>query len=152
ATSSAIVFLVPQSVSPGPAIISVRFRDAELSRGAATITATSPGIFILDGFDPSQPGAVENPDYSINDQAHPAQPGGFLQTYATGMGVGPPPLPKVFLGDVALEVLFSGVVGPGLWLVDAKIPDSFPYRGQIPLAITHGDIASNGATVWISEK
>src|SRR5262249_28099846 len=112
-TSSAIVFLVPESVTPGPAIISVRFRDAELSRGAATITATSPGIFILDGFDPSQPGAVENPDYSINDQAHPAQPGGFLQIYATGIGAGTPPLPKVFLGDVALEVVCSGVVGPG---------------------------------------
>lgn len=144
-TTSAVIFLIPDSTAAGPAAVSVRLSGAEVARGSATITATSPGIFILDGFDPSQPAAAENPDYSINNQTNPARPGGFLQIYGTGMSASP----AVYLGDVALEVLFSGSVGPGLWLVDAKIPDDFPYRGQIPLALAAGSIASNGATVWI---
>jgi len=43
------------------------------------------------------------------------------------------------------------VVAPGLWLVAAKIPDAFPYQGQIPLAMATGGTVSNGSTVWISQ-
>jgi uncharacterized protein (TIGR03437 family) len=145
ASTSAVIFLVPDSTALGPATVSVRLKGTEVAHGSATITATSPGIFILDGFDPSQPGAVENPDYSVNNQNAPAHAGGFLQIYGTGMSSSP----SVYLGDIAVDVLFSGSVAPGLWLVDAKIPDSFPYKGQIPLAIAAGGIVSNGATVWI---
>jgi uncharacterized protein (TIGR03437 family) len=60
--------------------------------------------------------------------------------------------PAVYLGDVSTSVLFSGTVAPGLWLVDAKIPDDFPYEGRVPIAISAGGIVSNGASVWISKK
>jgi hypothetical protein len=46
----------------------------------------------------------------------------------------------------------KGFSGPGLWLVDAKIPEDFSYQGQIPLAIAARGIVSNGSTVWISPK
>ncbi len=151
ATTSAVIFLIPDSASLGPATITVKLKGSTVAQGSATLTATSPGLFILNGVDPSQPGAVENPDYSINSQSIPAATGGFLQIYATGAGTGSATL-SVYLGDVAIPVLFSGIVAPGLWLVDAKVPDTFLYQGQIPLAVALGGILSNGATVWISPK
>ena len=146
ATTSAVIFLVPDSTAIGPATIDVKLAGASVAQGAVTITQTSPGIFILNGLDPSQPGAIENPDYSVNSQTSPAAAGDFLQIYATGVGSASP---YVYLADVAGQVLFSGVVGPGLWLVDVKIPPSFPYHGQIPVAISAGGILSNGGTAWI---
>jgi uncharacterized protein (TIGR03437 family) len=148
ANASQANFLIPAAVSPGPATISVRAGGAELATGQATITTTGPGIFVLQGVNPAQPGAVENQDYSVNSSSNPAAPGSVIQIFATGDG----PLAgsaQVFFADTPAQVLFTGDVAPypGLWQINAVVPPGL--SGQIPIFITTGNLTSNAATIWV---
>ncbi len=138
-------FVVPAPARAGRVTIVVRARGADVARGAATITAAGPGIFVLQAADPAQPGAVLNQDSTINDRSNRAPRGSILQIFATGYG----PLAKVFLGGEAAEVLFSGPISqfPGLWQINARLPDG--ASGQVPLFVTTENFASNGVTVWV---
>ncbi len=148
ANTSQANFLIPAAVSPGPATISVRVGGAELANGQATITATGPGIFVLYGADPAQPGAVENQDYSVNSSSNPAAAGSVVQIFATGDG----PLAasaQVFFADTPAQVLFSGDLAPypGLWQINAVVPPGL--SGQIPVFITTSNLASNAVTISV---
>ena len=77
-------FIVPSSLAIGAAAVSVRAGVVELAAGQLTITSSSPGLFILQPADPGQPGAVENQDFSVNNQANPAAAGSVIQIFATG--------------------------------------------------------------------
>jgi uncharacterized protein (TIGR03437 family) len=149
AGSSSVTFIVPQTASTGPADIVVQAQAAELARGKATITTESPGIFILDNFDPSQPAAVLNQDTTINNNAAPAARGSIVMIYGTGYGAGTHPAPLVYFGDAPRDVIFSGEVAPGLWQINARAPDSLPYTGQVPVFISGEGVTSNGATIWL---
>jgi uncharacterized protein (TIGR03437 family) len=141
-------FLVPASIVPGSATVSVRARGTEVANGQFAITAVSPGIFVGQAVEPSQPGAVENQDYSLNSGSNPAAPGSVVQIFATGYGQlsGPP---QVFLGDTPAQVLFSGELPqyPGLWQINAVVPPSL--SGQIPVFIIAGNLSSNGVTISV---
>ncbi len=145
-SSSQVNFRVPASVSPGPATVSVRAGGTELANGQVAITAAGPGIFVRQALDPSQPGVVENQDYSVNSSSNPAAAGSVVQIFATGYGQlsGPP---EVFFGDTPAQVLFSGELPqyPGLWQIDAVVPPSL--SGQIPVFIIAGNLSSNAVTV-----
>jgi len=147
-SSSQVNFRVPASVSPGPATVSVRAGGAELANGQVDITAVGPGIFVLQAVNPSQPGAVENQDYSVNSGSNPAAPGSVVQIFATGYGQlsGPP---QVFFGDTPAQVLFSGELPqyPGLWQINAVVPPSL--SGQIPVFIIAGNLSSNAVTISV---
>jgi uncharacterized protein (TIGR03437 family) len=152
ATQSQVDFVIPPSVSPGPATISVRSGSTEVANGQATITTAGPGIFVQQATDPSQPGMVLNQDSSVNGSAAPAATGSVLQIFATGYG----PLDssqtadvQVFVGEAPATVLSSGPTDqlPGGWLIAARVPDGL--SGQVPLFIIAGNIASNGVTVWV---
>jgi uncharacterized protein (TIGR03437 family) len=141
-------FLVPASITPGSTTVSVRAGGTELANGQVAITAVGPGIFVLQALDPSQPGAVENQDYSVNSRSNPAAPGSVVQIFATGYGQlsGPP---QVFFGDTPAQVLFSGELAqyPGLWQIDAVAPLSL--SGQIPVFIIAGNLSSNAVTISV---
>jgi uncharacterized protein (TIGR03437 family) len=145
ATQSQLDFVIPSSVSPGPATISVRSGSNEVANGQATITPAGPGIFVRQPTDPSQPGMVLNEDSSVNGSSAPAAAGSVLQIFATGIG----PDVQVFLGGVPASVLSSAPTDqpPGGWQITARVPDGL--SGQVPLFITTGNIASNGVTVWV---
>ena len=139
-------FVVPESVMPGPAVISVRAAANEIAAGTATITAAGPGIFVLQPADAVQPGAVENQDYSVNGASQPAAANTVVQIFATGYGGDALPV-EVFFFDTPAEVLYSGLVGPGLWQIDARVPSGL--SGRTPVFLIAGGLASNGVTVAI---
>jgi uncharacterized protein (TIGR03437 family) len=151
ASSTQVNFLVPTSLKPGPTTVSVRARGAEVASGTTNITPAGPGLFVLQSTDPSQPGAVENQDYSVNSETNSAAAGSILQIFATGYGpldaTGSAPV-GVVIGGTPAQVLFSGPVQqfPGLWQINAQIPAGL--TGQLGLYLVAGNAASNAVTVW----
>jgi len=151
ATATQVNFIVPASAPLGNATISVRAAGTELASGLATLTAAGPGIFVL-GPDPSQPGAVENADYSVNAGANPAAAGSVVSVYATGHGLvdssGNAPV-SVFFGDLPAQVVASVPLTqyPGLWQINAQVPPGI--TGQWPLFVIAQNLASNAVTVAV---
>lgn len=149
---SQVDFVVPAGVASGPAAISARAAGAEIARGQATVTATSPGIFVLQPADPSQPGAVLNQASGINSQATPAEKGSTIQIFATGIGTldsnGQGSV-QVVIGETPAAVLNIAPSPqlPGLWQIDARVPDN--VSGQAALFLVAGNTVSNGVTVWL---
>ena len=152
ASQSQINFIVPPAASPGTATISVRSGSSEVASGQATITSAGPGLFVLQSADPSQPGAVQNQDSSVNGAGNRASAGSILQIFATGYG----PLDssrqarvQVYFNDAPADVLFSGPIAqfPGLWQINARVPSG--VQGQIGVFVVAENIASNGVTVWV---
>jgi uncharacterized protein (TIGR03437 family) len=150
--SSQVNFIVPPSLAPGGVTVSVSAEGGELATGQATLTTTGPAIFLLNPADPSQPGAVENQDYSVNSSANPAAPGSVVQIFATGNG----PLDasgvaavQVLFGDTPAQVLYSAPLAqfPGLWQINAQVPAG--VTGQVPLSLVAPPSASNGVTVYV---
>jgi uncharacterized protein (TIGR03437 family) len=148
AVSSQATFVIPSSIQPGSATISVRAGGIELASGQATISAVAPAIFVLSGTDPSQPGAVENQDYSVNSGVIPAVQGSIAQIYATGYGPAGAS-PQVFFADTAAQVAYSAPLAqfPGLWLIDAVVPGN--VSGEVPIFIAAGNAVSNAVTIFV---
>jgi uncharacterized protein (TIGR03437 family) len=147
-STAQVNFIVPPSISPGTATISVRGGGLELANGQTSISAVGPGIFVLNGAEPSQPGAVENQDYSVNSRSNPAAPGSVVQVFATGYGQ-LSGSPQVFFADRPAQILFSGETPqyPGLWQINAVAPAS--TSGQVPVFIIVGNLTSNAVTISI---
>jgi uncharacterized protein (TIGR03437 family) len=152
AAASQVNFVVPRTIAAGSAVISVRAHGQEIAQGQATITPAGPGIFVLDGTDPAQPGAVENQDYGVNSSTKPAPAGSVVQIFATGFG----PLNsdgsaavQVFFNDIPGQVLYSAPIAqyPGLWQINAQVPAG--VKGQVALEIVAGNLSSNGVTVYV---
>jgi uncharacterized protein (TIGR03437 family) len=150
--ASQVNFVVPATLSPGSVTISVRAGGRELAAGRATLTPSGPAIFVLNPADPSQPGAVENQDYSVNSSANPAAAGSVVQIFATGNGAldasGSAPV-QVLFGDTPAQVLYSAPLAqyPGLWQINAQVPSGI--TGQVPLSLVASPIASNGVTIYV---
>jgi uncharacterized protein (TIGR03437 family) len=144
ATASQINFIVPGNVRPGPATISVRAAGTEVSSGQFTITPSGIGIFVLSA-NASQPGAILNPDFSVNAQSNPAVQGSYVQLYGTGFAQST----QVMFADTPGTVLYSGPVSgvPGLWQINVTVPSV--AAGQIPVYAIADNTASNAVTVWV---
>ncbi|HEY1342277.1 MAG TPA: hypothetical protein VGF59_32435 [Bryobacteraceae bacterium] len=151
AAATQVNFVVP-SIAPGKTNLSVRAAGKELAAGALTIAAAGPGIFVLQPADPSQPGAVENQDFSINETSNPAAVGSIVQIFATGSppvdSSGTAPV-KVFFGDIPADVVYSAPLAqfPGLWQVNARVPES--ATGTVPVYLAAGGLVSNAVTVSV---
>jgi uncharacterized protein (TIGR03437 family) len=148
ASTSQVNFVVPDSVAPGPATISVRAGGQELASGQADITATGPAIFIAQPGDPSQPGLVQNGDGSVNSSSNPAARGASVQIFMTGIGSGRDTL-QVYFGNTPVpgQVLSIEPAGAGVWQIAVQMPDT--VTSQVPIFITAGSGASNGITIWV---
>jgi uncharacterized protein (TIGR03437 family) len=151
ASLSQVNVVIPAGAAAGTATISVRSMGSELASGAATITAAGPGIFVV-GADPSQPGAIENQDGSVNGSSNPAKAGSVVQIFATGAGQpdssGNAPV-SVYFGDIPAQVQASVVLTqyPGLWQINAVVPAG--VTGQVPLHVGAQNVASNGVTLYV---
>jgi uncharacterized protein (TIGR03437 family) len=147
-STSQVNFIVPASISPGAATISVRAGGMELANGQATVSAVGPGIFVIEGTNPSQPGAVENQDYSVNSNSNPAAQESVVQIYATGYGQ-LSGSPQIFFADTPAQIQFSGGIAqyPGLWQINAVAPST--VSGQVPIFIIAGNLTSNAVTISI---
>jgi uncharacterized protein (TIGR03437 family) len=146
ASPTQVNFIVPAMVPLGVAAISIRAAGNEIASGTLTISVAGPGIFVLQPVDPQQPGAIENQDYTVNDASHPAAPGTVMQIYATGFGGNDLPA-QVFFGDIPAQVPYSGSATPGLWQINAIVPNGL--SGRTPVFLISGGLASNAVTITV---
>jgi uncharacterized protein (TIGR03437 family) len=135
------------------------------------VQAANPGIYTLDGSG-SGPGAVLNPDSSINSVARPAARGSVVQIFMTGGGVtnpastdasitpSIPPLPYLTLnttvtvgGLPATVDYWGGAPGAiaGLVQVNATVPNGVAPGSAVPVLVTIGSWTSQkGVTIAVN--
>lgn len=112
---------------------------------------------------------AQDRNYKLVTAANPAQRGQYITIYANGLGaVNNPPLsgeatplptvaqplsstpiiPKVTIGGVAAQVLFSGLTpgSIGLYQIDVVVPTSAP-AGLRPVAIAENGVSSQPANL-----
>lgn len=156
ASGSQVNFVAPEEAAPGPATVSIQVGGTEIARGQVTVTAASPGVFVLQPLDPTQPGAVENEDFTVNSSGNPATKGSVVQIFATGAPYGSGGLDStqqvpvdVLIGETPATVLYSAAVPqlPGLWQINAQVPQAI--SGEAALFLIAGHTASNGVTIWV---
>ena len=153
ATASQLVFVVPADATPGPANFEVRQNGQGVSTGSFQVTAAGPGLFVTAPVS-AQPGAVLNQDGGLNTSAAPAARGSVLQIFGTGYG----PLDasgqaaaSVWIANLPAWVLYSGRAPgiPGLWQINAQIPNDLAVAGQVPVFVGALRMVSNGVTAWV---
>ena len=115
----------------------------------------------------AQPGAVINPDGSINGPDNPASVGDTLLFYGTGLGPLDTAVPdgdapagivngtsetKVLFADAEGGVHFSGLAPGfvGLWQLNVTIPDRSYITGQVPVLVIQGGISTNAVSIWVN--
>jgi uncharacterized protein (TIGR03437 family) len=134
------------------------------------VQAANPGIYTLD-LSPTGPGAILNPDSSINGVARPAARGSIVQIFLTGGGVTNPPstdasitpstpLPyltqntTVTVGGLPAQVVYSGGAPgniAGLVQVNATIPAGVTPGSSLPILVTIGSWTSQpGVTIAVN--
>jgi uncharacterized protein (TIGR03437 family) len=112
------------------------------------------------------PGAILE-DGSLKSVGRPAVRGSVVQIFATGypnsisrskLALFPRPeiyrtrsTPTVWIGQWNMEVTFSGAGPefPGLWQINARIPDIAVIERLMPVAVSVEGWISNAVTVWV---
>lgn len=156
ATPSQLNFLVPANVSAGQATLEVRAQSELVAEGRFEVTAAGPGLFITDPANNSQPGAVLNQDNTLNRAAAPAFRGSVVQIFATGNtppdASGQVPV-SVWIANCPAEILFSGLAPgiPGLWQINARIPDDCAIAKQAPMFVAAEGYVSNAVTIFVAD-
>ena len=174
-STSQINFQVPAGALPtGQAVAQVPIRvtlnGANVRQGNVTVSAASPGIFVLDFASPALPGAALNQNFSVNSAQNPVARGQILQLFATGAGTnlsaaipdGAAPaslvttvqVPDVFVSVSKAEVIFSGMSPqfPGVWQINIRIPDGAHIAGQVPVTLFYPwNLQSNTVSVWVAQ-
>lgn len=129
-----------------------------------SIANAAPGLFSADSTG-SGPGAILNPDYSLNSPSNPAAPGAIVMLYATGGGMtsGQNSAAKLAQTAAKLKAQVSATIGgqPATVLYAGAAPDEVNgmvqvnvqlppgVSGTVPVALTVGG-ASSQATVTVS--
>lgn len=131
-------FLLPADTREGPAELVVTTPAGISAPLMLEVETVSPGLF----FDPFTGfGAILFADDGLSVAERSAVPGEAIEIYATGLGpgtqkpnlFGQTPLPvRIFIADVLAPVTFTGLVPgvPGLYRVDARVPDGAPSGMQ----------------------
>jgi adhesin/invasin len=128
-------------------------------------SATRPGIFTTAG---SQGAILLANTPQLASPATPAQPGGFISIYCTGLGATQPavgsgeagpasPLAtvrtpvSVTIGGQAATVTFAGLAPgfAGVYQVNAQVPAGVAAGDATPVVLTQGGFSSNIATIAV---
>ena len=166
-SSTVVSFVVPRGAAVGRATVHVVRGADTLATGTADIVPVSPGIFFVVG-DPLAQGGILNQDSAYAIQAAPARRGQVIQIFATGQGevdneVADGAVPtaltrargatKVFVSVDEAQVTFSGLSPqfPGLWQINAVVPDKAYIAGQVPVAVTIDGVPSNQVSFWVAQ-
>ncbi len=165
---NAVSFLVPRGTETGRRAVRV-VRGAEtLAEGTVDVVPVSPGVFFVVGDQLAQ-GGVLNQASQYAVQNAPAQRGQVIQIFATGQGAldaevadgAVPPagtlarargVTKVYISVDEANVQFSGLSPqfPGLWQINAIVPDKAYISGQVPLVVTIDGVPSNQVSFWVA--
>ena len=166
-----INFQIPPGTSLGSAVpVQLTRPDGTTLLTTLNVVATSPGIFsvLMNG---QGQGAVLNQDYSLNFGTNPAPRGGVIQIYATGAGATNPPMlpgeaasatgnplvftqvqPTVTIGGITSPQVYYSIMAPGfpgVWQIDAQVPQNVTPGFAVPLVITAGGVSSNTVTIAV---
>ena len=164
-------FTVPQAATAGQHTIQVLQNGQVIGEGVINIVDAFPGIFFARLADGTDVGGVKRTtDYADALEATPASRGGAIAIALTGQGTdvanpvgdGDAPAgaesttnvqPRVFIAGVEAQVIFSGLYPffPGLWQINAVIPDEAFISGPVPLVVTMNGIPSNQVIFWVAE-
>jgi uncharacterized protein (TIGR03437 family) len=140
--------------------VQVQYQGTLSNAVAVPVAAAAPGIFTLDTSG-SGPGAIRNPDASVNSAANPAHAGDVVSVYATGGGVIPGVQEGVLattaqgldltnvsvtatVGGAAAQVQYAGVaptIVVGVMQLNVKIPPGVSGNA-LPVTISIGGITS----------
>lgn len=153
-SDSQVNFLIPADQKVGAARLSVS-TDIGLADLPSTIpiATVAPGIFFDDA---GKFGAILNAGTGQSTRENPADRGGFVEIYATGLGTVAGTTQEtavraqVRIDGVDAPVLFSGLAPGylGLYQVNIQIPGNVS-PGARNLALTIGGVTSNLVTIGI---
>jgi uncharacterized protein (TIGR03437 family) len=163
-----INFLVPAALAPGQYPIEVNNGTTTFNSTVQLISA-APGIFQRDTNTPPQGAVVDNATAAINDSTHPTSRGGVILIFATGPGkyqtqetdgaipAGTNPTrstPELYIGGVLVppsDISYSGQGGgnPGLWQINAKVPNLPFITGRMPMVLFMDGVPSNEVSIFV---
>jgi uncharacterized protein (TIGR03437 family) len=172
ASSTQINAVVPYEVAGilAPTVF-VKFLGQTSNGFSLTRTTTSPGIFTQNS-QGTGPGAILNPDYSVNGPNNPAAKGSVVSVYMTGEGQTSPagvtgkvtnvtsvsqiPVPllpiAVLINNQPANYTFAGEAPgfvSGVLQLNVQIPSNAP-SGNLPIVVSIGGNSSqNGVTVSV---
>ncbi|MBM3785872.1 MAG: hypothetical protein FJW30_16030 [Acidobacteria bacterium] len=164
---NAVSFLIPRATPIGRQTVRVVRGTEALAQGAVDVVAVSPGIFFVQG-DRFAQGGILNQSSAYAVQGAPARRGQVIQIFATGQGPldadfadGAVPsqlartrgTTKVMISVDEADVQFSGQSPqfPGLWQINAIVPDKPYISGQVPLVVTINGVPSNQVSFWVAQ-
>jgi uncharacterized protein (TIGR03437 family) len=166
---AAVSFVIPKAAAAGRATVRVVHGSDTVGSGSADVVPVSPGIFFVVG-DPLAQGGILNQQSTYAIQSAPARRGQVIQIFATGQGAvdaevadGAVPtggllarargVTKVFISVDEAQVTFSGLSPqfPGLWQINAVVPDKPYISGQTPLVVTVDGVPSNQVSFWVAQ-
>ena len=163
-----ITFLIPSAVTPGLRPVQVTIGSTTIN-GSVRVISSAPGLFTKDAQLPPR-GAVRNQDGATeNTSSSPAKRGEIVSIFGTGQGAlsravvdgavpGATPslasstsTPQVFIGGVEARVQFSGLNpgAPGLWQINAFVPESGFLSGRVPVRVFMDGVDSNEVTIFV---
>ena len=174
---SQVNFQIPPGTSLGNSVPAQLTRpDGSTLLTTLNVVATSPGIFTILQNGQGQ-GAVLNQDYSLSGNpqsivgAKPAPRGGVIQIFATGAGATTPPMlpgeaapasgnplvftqvqPVVTIGGITSPQVYYSIMAPGypgVWQIDAQVPQNVTPGNAVPLVVTAGGLSSNTVTIAV---
>lgn len=165
--ATVVSFVLPKNTPVGRATVRVVRGGTTLSTGTADVVPNSPGVFFV-LTDPLAQGGILNQDSQYAIENAPARRGQAIQIFATGQGpvdvdVADGAVPasgtlaratgttKVYVSVDEAEVTFSGLSPqfPGLWQINAIVPDKSYISGQVPLLVTIDGVPSNQVSFWV---
>jgi uncharacterized protein (TIGR03437 family) len=162
-SSVQINFQMPVVTGSSAQVVVVTNQIRSLAATVA-IAPAAPGLYTVNSAGFGQ-GIVANEDSSLNSAQNPARIGSVIAIFGTGFGATDPPLvpgqapgntlsvtltkPVVFIGGVAAEVQFSGLVPgtAGAYQVNARIPTGLPAGPAVSVFVSIGGANSNTVTV-----
>ena len=140
--------IVPSDIA-GRTLTQMRVQHPDFGSDIFTLSVreAAPGIFSINGSGAGQ-GAIINQDGSVNSISNPAARGSVIAIYGTGQGT--LNNAAVRIEGLPAEVLFAGQTAPGLYQVNARIPDTAFPSDRAPVELTVGSFAAQpGITVAI---
>lgn len=165
-TPQVVAFLIPQNAQPGRRQIQVRRGGQIVGQGTFHVIGEAPGIFFspIGGI---HVGGVRNHRNQYATAESPAERGQVITIALTGAGTaltrpiadGQAPdglistteAPEVYVSVDRAEVLFSGLMPlyPGLWQINARVPNKPYISGPVPLFVRYRGMTSNAVVFWV---
>jgi uncharacterized protein (TIGR03437 family) len=153
--------IVPYALAgSSTARMQVSYNGQQASVQNFSVASAAPGLFSADASGRG-PGAILNPDYSLNTPSNPASAGSIVVLYGTGGGQTNPPstdgaitaaaMPlvadvSVTVGGQPATVLYAGNAGgevAGVTQINLQLPTG--VTGTVPIVVTVGGVSSSSA-------